>query len=43
VARLLIVDDEPNLVDLLHDYLSREGYEVATAADGPAGLEMART
>ena len=43
VARLLIVDDEPNLVDLLHDYLSREGYEVATAADGPSGLEMART
>ena len=43
VARLLIVDDEPNLVDLLHDYLSREGHEVATAADGPSGLEMART
>ncbi len=40
-AHILIVDDEPNLVDLLHDYLSREGYEVATAADGQAGLEMA--
>lgn len=43
VTRILIVDDEPNLVDLLHDYLSREGYDVATAADGPTGLEAART
>ena len=43
MARLLIVDDEPNLGGLLHDYLSREGHEVATASDGPAGLEMART
>lgn len=40
--RILIVDDEPNLVDLLHDYLSREGYEVATATDGPKGLEASR-
>lgn len=43
MTRILIVDDEPNLVDLLHDYLSREGYTVAAAADGPAGLEVART
>lgn len=43
MTRILIVDDEPNLVDLLHDYLSREGYDVATAADGPTGLEAART
>lgn len=42
MTRILIVDDEPNLVDLLHDYLSREGYDVATAADGPAGLALAR-
>ncbi|MGE5334246.1 MAG: winged helix-turn-helix domain-containing protein [Nitrososphaerota archaeon] len=41
--RILIVDDEPNLVDLLHDYLSREGYEVATAPDGPQGLEASHT
>lgn len=43
MTRILIVDDEPNLVDLLRDYLSREGYTVATAADGPMGLEAART
>ncbi len=43
MIRILIVDDEPNLVDLLRDYLSREGYEVTTAADGPTGLNMVRT
>jgi DNA-binding response OmpR family regulator len=43
MTRILIVDDEPNLVDLLNDYLSREGYTVATAVDGPTGVETART
>jgi DNA-binding response OmpR family regulator len=43
MTHILIVDDEPNLVDLLRDYLSREGYAVATAADGPSGLAAART
>jgi DNA-binding response OmpR family regulator len=42
-ARILIVDDEPNLVDLLHDYLSQEGYEVATAVDGPTALAKVHT
>lgn len=42
MARILIVDDESNLLDLLRGYLSREGYEVATATDGPTGLETAR-
>lgn len=43
IPRILVIDDEPNLVDLLHDYLSREGYEVATATDGPKGLEASHT
>ena len=43
MARILIVDDEPNLVVLLSNYLSREGYDIATASDGPAALELART
>lgn len=34
-ARLLIVDDEPALLDLLRRYLVRLGYEVETAG-GPA-------
>jgi two-component system, OmpR family, alkaline phosphatase synthesis response regulator PhoP len=42
MTRILIVDDEPNLVDLLRDYLSREGYEITTAGDGPAAVEAAR-
>lgn len=42
MTRILIVDDEPNLVELLRGYFSREGYDVATAADGPDALERAR-
>jgi DNA-binding response OmpR family regulator len=42
MTHILIVDDEPNLVDLLRDYLTREGYEVTTAEDGPGALEAAR-
>ncbi len=42
MTQVLIVDDEPNLLDLLRDYLKREGYEVATAEDGPAAIEEAR-
>ena len=41
MTRILIVDDEPNLVDLLSGYLSREGYDVARAADGLAAVEAA--
>jgi DNA-binding response OmpR family regulator len=42
VARILIVDDEPNIVELLASYLSREGYDIATATDGVAALDQAR-
>jgi two-component system, OmpR family, alkaline phosphatase synthesis response regulator PhoP len=42
-ARILIVDDEPNIVRLLQSYLQREGFEVLTATDGRAGLQIART
>ncbi len=42
MTRILIVDDEPNLVELLQGYLSREGYEVATAGDGIAALAAAQ-
>jgi DNA-binding response OmpR family regulator len=37
--RVLVVDDEPPIVDLLAGYLEREGWTVASAADGPAALE----
>lgn len=40
--RVLVVDDEKNLVKLLRDYLEREGFEVHEASDGVAALEAAR-
>jgi two-component system alkaline phosphatase synthesis response regulator PhoP len=39
--RVLLIEDEPGLVLTLTDRLKSEGYEVGTAADGPAGLERA--
>jgi PAS domain S-box-containing protein len=36
--RVLIVDDEPDVVGLLRDVLSARGHEVDTAADGAAAL-----
>ncbi len=42
-AKILIVDDEVAITNLLSAYLKPEGYEVYTAADGPAGLKAART
>jgi two-component system response regulator ResD len=37
--RILVVDDEAIVRDVLSRYLSRAGYEVDTADDGPAALE----
>ena len=38
--RLLIVDDEPNLLDLLRRYLGRLGYEVETCGDAQEALAL---
>ena len=35
---VLIVDDEPEIVRLVRDYLERAGFEVMTAATGPDAL-----
>ena len=43
MATVLVVDDEPNLVELVQGYLEREGFAVLTARDGPAALDAART
>jgi two-component system alkaline phosphatase synthesis response regulator PhoP len=40
--KILVVDDEQSIVDLVAAYLRREGYEVYTALDGPSGLKAAR-
>lgn len=43
MTRILVVDDETALVELVRSYLEREQYEVLTAADGLAALDLART
>ena len=40
--RVLVVDDEPPIVELVRGYLEREGYEVDVAADGPSAVAQAR-
>jgi len=42
VPRILVVDDEPQIVDLLKSYLVREGFEVEEASDGEAALAAMR-
>ena len=39
--RILIVEDEENIVDILAFNLKREGYETMEAMDGALGLELA--
>lgn len=41
-AKILVVDDEQTILDLVTAYLKQEGYEVFTAMDGPGGLKAAR-
>ena len=41
--KILVVDDEPNIVDILRFNLQREGYEVLAAYDGQEGLDKARS
>src|SRR5689334_4189804 len=43
VATILVVDDEPRIVQLVRDYLEHGGFTVLTAADGPTALRSART
>lgn len=38
-AKILVVDDEPSIVDVLTRFLTREGYAVVTAANGREALE----
>ncbi len=38
---ILIIDDEPAQLQSLKSFLSRRGYEVFTATDGPEGLHLA--
>jgi DNA-binding response OmpR family regulator len=39
--RVLIVEDDPNVAEVVARYLEREGYRVETTGDGAMGLERA--
>jgi len=38
--RILVVDDEPHIVELARMYLEKEGYRVESASDGAQALEQ---
>lgn len=40
--KILLVDDEPSILNLLMAYLRPEGYEIYTATDGHAALKSVR-
>jgi two-component system alkaline phosphatase synthesis response regulator PhoP len=40
-AKILVVDDERSLVDLVRSYLEADGFVVSEAYDGPSALELA--
>jgi two-component system alkaline phosphatase synthesis response regulator PhoP len=41
-AKVLLIDDEKSILDLVSANLQPEGYEIQTALDGRAGLKLAR-
>src|SRR5947209_15180954 len=43
MKKVLVVDDEPKIVQLARDYLVHAGFLVTTAYDGKAALSAART
>lgn len=40
MARILVIDDEEMVRNLLHQALTREGHEVRTAANGAEGIAL---
>lgn len=43
VGRILIVDDEPSILNVISAYLKPEGYEVFTASDGNQAIKAAHS
>ena len=41
MARILVVDDEPHILDVVRAYLLRDGHQVETASDGDRALALA--
>lgn len=42
-ATILVVDDEPPILDLIASYLRADGFNVCTALDGPSALAQTRS
>ena len=42
MARILVVDDEPDSVELLQEFLTVKGYEVVTASNGEEALRKVK-
>lgn len=40
IIKLLVVDDEPRMRKLVHDFLAKAGYEVLEASDGEEALDL---
>lgn len=43
MAKILIIEDEPKIQQIIQAYLEKEGYQVIKAADGMEGLKAATT
>ena len=41
-VKILVVDDEPDILEFIRYNLQKEGFQVVTAKDGLEGLEMAK-
>jgi len=42
MVRVLIVDDEPDFVELIREFVARSGYEPLLACNGPEALRKVR-
>jgi two-component system response regulator AtoC len=42
MARVLVVDDEPDSVELLQEFLTGKGYEIVTASNGEEALRKVK-
>ena len=42
MARILIIDDEPQLLDMLGQTFEREGYDIVKASNGKEGIKLYR-
>lgn len=42
MARILLIDDDEQVLDMLYESLTREGYDVLRASNGEKGLRLYR-